>query len=373
MRKTLMNRFVMASLAALGLAGGVAFASPGQTSDVTDSLRLPPGFRVSVFAQAPGARSVVAAPDIGAVFVSTRHGRIYAIPLSDDDGAYPAYPVLRGLKSPNGIAWKDGYLYVAEQHRLTRYAIPTLNAASAARPEVLAQLPDKDWHGNRYATFGADGALYVALGSPCNVCMPKGMEGSIVRFRAPDWSPEVVATGIRNSVGLDVQPGTGRIYFTDNGADNMGDNSPPGELNALSEGANYGFPWYGGGEDRTPQFRGSPLPEGLTPPVMRFQAHVADLGVDFYDGDMFPPDYKGDAFIAQHGSWNRSSKVGYRVMRVHFENGQAVSKQPFIEGWLHPDQSVTGRPVDLEDLPDGSLLVTDDYAGVVYRVTYQKP
>lgn len=356
------------------LAGALVHVSPAAAADIASRLSLPPGFNISVFAKAPRARSLTVARELGVVFVGTRHDRVYAVPLRDDDGQRPTYPVLRGLKSPNGIAWRDGYLYIAEQHRLTRYRVPSIDALTGAEPEVLSTaVPNKEWHGNRYAAFGADGALYVSLGSPCNVCMPLGLEGSIVRFRAPDWRPELVAKGIRNSVGFDVQPDTGVIYFTDNGADGMGDDSPPEELNRLQDGAHYGYPWYGGGADRTPQYRDTKLPDGLTQPVMTFQAHAAGLGIDFYDGSMFPTDYRGDAFIAQHGSWNRSSRVGYRIMRVHFENGKALSKSPFIEGWLRPNQSVIGRPVDLEELPDGSLLISDDYAGVIYRVSYTKP
>lgn len=374
-----MDRFlqrapILLRLTVACLVGTAGFAPPGRAAEVTSHLTLPPGFSISVFAKAPGARTLVLARQLGVMFVSTRFDTVYAIPLRDDDDAYPTYPVLRGLKSPNGIAWKDGYLYIAEQHRLTRYHVPSIDALPSATPEVLSTaLPDKEWHGNRYAIFGTDGALYVGVGSPCNICAPQGLEGSITRFAGPDWKPERVATGIRNSVGLDVQPATGDIYFTDNGADGMGDDSPPEELNRLQVGGHYGFPWFGGGDHRTPQFRTTALPDGLIGPVMGFQAHAAGLGVDFYDGRMFPAEYRGDAFIAQHGSWNRSSRVGYRILRVTFKNGKAVGKAPFIEGWLRPNQAVTGRPVDLEELPDGSLLISDDNAGVIYRVTYKKP
>ncbi|MEG3617172.1 PQQ-dependent sugar dehydrogenase [Magnetovibrio sp. PR-2] len=340
-------------------------------------LKLPPGFSIEVFARARGARAIDFAPQLGVVFVSTRRDTIYAIPLSDDDGLRPTYPVLSGLKAANGIAWKDGYLYVGEQNRLTRYHVPAIDALAGQTPEVLFDgLPDKSWHGYRYMTFGADGALYMGVGAACNVCSLHGLEGTILKFTPGKWGqPEIAATGVRNTVGLDVNPQTGQIFFTDNGADGMGDDSPPDELNALEGlGAHYGFPWFGGGEDRTPQFKLLSPPQGTVKPQIKFQAHVAPLGVDFYEGDMFPEDYRHDAFVAQHGSWNRSIPVGYRIMRIRFNDaGQALGKEPFIEGWLRPNEDVWGRPVDVEDLPDGSLLISDDGAGLIYRVSYKKP
>jgi len=361
---------------ALVILGAASLSVQTAVAAQTD-LSLPPGFSIAVYAKAPGARSLALAEDLGAVFVSTRHDTVYAIPLRDDDGLRPSYPVLRGLTSPNGIAWKDGFLYVVEQHRVTRYHVPSIDALTDAKPEVLFDdLPDKDWHGNRYIRFGADGALYVGVGAPCNVCSLSGYEGSILKFTPGRWNkPEIAATGVRNTVGIDFHPATGQIFFTDNGADGMGDDSPPDELNALTTpGAHFGFPWYGGGEDRAPHFRLLPVPSGMVAPVVRFQAHVAPLGIDFYAGRMFPEVYKGDAFVAQHGSWNRSSPVGYQIKRIRFNaTGQVIGQEPFITGWLRPDGGVTGRPVDLEELPDGSLLISDDAAGLIYRVTYKKP
>ena len=358
---------------------GASLIQPGCASAQSwlQELKLPPGFSIDVFAQARGARALVLARQLGHVFVSTRRDTIYAIPLRDDDGHHPTYPVLTGLKAPNGIAWKDGYLYVGEQHRLTRYRVPSIDALPGLEPEVLFDgLPKKSWHGYRYITFGADGALYMGVGAACNVCSLHGLEGTILKFTPGQWDqPEIAATGVRNTVGLDVHPENGQIYFTDNGADGMGDDSPPDELNAMGPlGAHYGFPWFGGGEDRTPHFKLLPAPEGNIKPIVEFQAHVAPLGVDFYEGRMFPDDYRFDAFVAQHGSWNRSTPVGYRVMRVRFgSGGKIIGKEPFIEGWLRPNEDVLGRPVDVEELPDGSLLISDDGAGLIYRVTYRKP
>lgn len=368
---------------ALGLGGLLApwIAPPAARADaVTASLSLPPGFAIEVFAHAPGARSLALAEPLGAVFVATRGDTIYAVPLGDDDGLHPTYPVLTGLNGANGIAWRDGYLYVGEQHRLTRYFVPRLDALTQAAPEVLYdRLPNKPWHGWRYLAFGADGALYVGIGAPCNICTPQGLEGTVTRFWPGRWDrPEIAARGVRNTVGMDVHPVTGVLHFTDNGADGMGDDSPPDELNALAANpdggdAHYGFPWFGGGTDRTAEMRDTVPPDTIAP-VVAFQAHVAPLGVDFYSGRQFPADYKHDAFVAQHGSWNRSSPVGYRVMRIRFDAaGNVTGREPFISGWLRPDGSKTGRPVDLEELPDGSLLISDDATGRIYRVTYKKP
>lgn len=363
---------------AFALVGCAAFA---RAQTILETLRLPEGFAIDVYARVPGARSLALAPELGVLFVSSRGSQIYAVPLRDDDTVRPTYPVLSRLKVPNGIAWRDGYLYVAEQHRLTRYHVPSLSALESARPEILFQdLPDKSWHGWRYIAFApADvpggEALYMGVGAPCNICVTLGYEGAILRFTPGDWAhPETVAKGVRNTVGFDAHPATKVLHFTDNGADGMGDDSPPDELNALAPGGHYGFPWYGGGDHKTGILVGPPPPADVVFPVHTFQAHVAALGIDFYTGTHFPKDYENDAFVAQHGSWNRSVPIGYRVMHVRFDaQGRVQGAEPFITGWLRPNGEKLGRPVDVEELPDGSLLISDDRAGLVYRVTYSGP
>jgi len=374
------------------LLSGYALAEP-----LPRPLNLPPGFKAEIFARVPGARSLLMVDVMGTVFVSTRGDGVYAIPQHDGK-AGEVRKVLTGLKVPNGIAWKDGYLYVAEQHRLVRFIAPTLDALAKAEPEVLfTGFPDDPWHGWRYAGFGPDGRLYVAVGSPCNICAVNGLEGTIVVFDPPrgengprgdggdprnpenpdgeikkPWKPEVFARGVRNSVGFDFHPMTRELHFTDNGADRMGDDTPPDELNhAPKPGLHFGFPWFGGGDARTGEFANDPLPGPMVYPEVRFGAHVAALGIDFYDGNLFPQPYKGSAFVAQHGSWNRSVPDGYRVARVRFdEQGRAAGHETFAEGWL-VEGSSWGRPVDVEELPDGSLLVSDDKLGAVYRITYE--
>ena len=341
-----------------------------------DRLVLPPGFSVSVFARVPRARSLAVADELGVVFVGTRGPRVYAMELAPGGKTVKKVSaVLRNLKVANGVAWKDDHLYVAEQHRVVRFQGKSLDGLATARPEVLfSGLPDKRHHGWRYAKFGPDGRFYVTIGAPCNVCEVEGLEGSVIRLSKDGRRPEIFARGVRNSVGLDFHPKTGGMYFTDNGADRMGDDSPPDELNhAPQPGLHFGYPWFGGGRDRTPAFATSTPPGGVTFPAISFGAHVAALGVHFYRGSMFPGDYSGDAFVAQHGSWNRSVPDGYRVVRVRFdESGKAIRYEPFIEGWLVGGKA-WGRPVDVAELADGSLLVSDDASGTVWRITYKKP
>ncbi len=338
-------------------------------------IRLPPGFTINLFARVANARSLAVAPGLGVVFVGNRRGHsVWAAIDADRDGrAERVERFAQGLSVPNGVAWRDGYLYVAEQHRVIRYAVPDLAAIGKAEPEILLDgLPDKRHHGWRYLAFDPKGRLHVTLGAPCNICAPEGLEGSIIRL-VPGGAPKIVARGVRNSVGMDFHPGNGRLYFTDNGADFMGDDLPPDELNmATREGLHYGYPFFGGGRARTSRFAESTPPPGAVFPVQDFNAHVAALGVHFYRGKMFPPAYRTDAFVAQHGSWNRSVPDGYRIMRLHLDAaGRVRGKQVFAEGWLRGSR-VIGRPVDIKELPDGSLLVSDDFSDAVYRITWRK-
>ncbi|MBL6957739.1 MAG: PQQ-dependent sugar dehydrogenase [Rhodospirillales bacterium] len=375
-----MHRLRTLVLAALFAATATACSAADPN---LQSLTLPPGFAIAPYAQVPGARSLSVAPPLGVVFVGTRSNSVFAIVDADrDNKPEKVVRVLSGLKVPNGIAWRDGYLYVAEQHRVVRFRAGSLKELAASRPQVLfGRLPDNRWHGWRYAAFGPDGWLYVAVGAPCNICRIKGMEGTIIRIRPPRGGqsvgtlrPEIFARGIRNSVGLAFHPVTKSLYFTDNGADYMGDDLPPEELNhAPRAGLHFGYPYYGGGDARTPDFRDETPPQKTTLPVVRFAAHNAALGLHFYQGSMLPSEYRHDAFVAQHGSWNRSDPDGYRVVRVRFDkNHKATGFEPFIEGWLQADGSAWGRPVDVTELPDGSLLLSDDRQGLVYRITYRK-
>jgi len=341
-----------------------------------DRLNALPGFEVAAFAQVPGARSMAVADGLGVVFVGTRGSRVYAVEFRPGAPSADKVSVIRrNLKVANGIAWKDGQLFVAEQHRVVRFSGVSLEALARAPTEIIAEgLPDKRHHGWRYAKFGPDGSLYVTIGAPCTVCEVKGLEGTIIRLSPEGWKPEIFASGIRNSVGLDFHPKSGELFFTDNGADQMGDDSPPDELNhAPRAGLHFGYPWFGGGTDRTPAFRTTKPPLSARFPAVSFGAHVAALGVHFYRGSMFPGNFANDAFVAQHGSWNRSIPDGYRVVRVRFDGASnAIGFEPFIDGWLIGGKA-WGRPVDVAELADGSLLVSDDASGTIWRVTYKKP
>jgi glucose/arabinose dehydrogenase len=350
----------------LGLALISSSACAG-TVERLEKIRLPSGFSIAVFANAPGARSIAVSQELKVVFVGSRDHAIYAIPF-ENAKAGKTVVLKSGLRVPHGVAWRDGYLYVGEQHRISRYRGDTLEELARARPQtIFDDLTDVSWHGRRDLTFGPKGKLYVAAGSPCNICMPKGNQGVIIRMNPDGSNPVVFARGIRNSVGMDFQPKSGVLFFTDNGADQMGDDVPPEELNrAHKAGLHFGFPYFGGGDARTAEFMDANPPAGALQPEQTFAAHVAPLGLHFYRGEMFPGDMKGDAFVAHHGSWNRTVPDGYRVARVVFdENGRARSSQPFAEGWLS-----WGRPADVSELPDGSLLVSDDRQGVIYRISY---
>ncbi len=356
----------------LACASGTA-----QRADLA-SIRLPPGFSISMYADdVPGARSLALSPS-GIVYVGTRDrgdGSVYAVVDEGRDGtADRVVTIARGLSQPNGVAWHDGSLYVAEFNRVIRYsAIDDFVSSGRGFDDVplatvVRALPETDHHEWRYIGFGPDGKLYVGLGAPCNICDPEAPLAGIARMN-PDGSDfEAFASGVRNTVGFDWHPETGALWFTDNGRDELGDDVPADELNAAPRaGIHFGYPFCHQGDVTDPEF-GDRLPcEEFEPPAWKLGAHVAALGMRFYDGAMFPPEYRGRIFIAEHGSWNRSSKVGYRVVAVRLENGRPVGEETFAEGWLQGEEA-WGRPVDVLVMPDGALLVSDDRAGAIYRI-----
>ena len=334
-----------------------------------DDVRLPPGFTIDVYADVPKARSL-ALGDRGTLFVSTRKARsVYAV-VENEDGSTRTIEILSGMNTPNGIAIHDGDLYVAEIDRVYRFRNVEDNLESMPAGELLdVELPSDRSHGWRYIGFGPDGKLYISIGAPCNVCDKPGY-AQIVRMNPDGSDREIYASGVRNSVGLTWHPETGELWFTDNGRDMMGDDIPPCELNhAPRKGLHFGFPYCHGGDVADPEYGKQRRCGDFTPPVQKLGPHVAPLGLRFYTGDMFPPEYRGQIFIAEHGSWNRSKKIGYRVTLVKLEGNRAVSYEPFAEGWLQNEQ-YSGRPVDVIVKDDGSLLVSDDYAGKIYRITY---
>ena len=335
-----------------------------------DDIVLPPGFHIEEYADVPKARSL-ALGDRSTLFVSTRKAReVYAV-VENEDGSTRTIELLGGMRWPNGIAIHDGDLYVAEIDRVYRYRDIENHLDKAPEPELLdIELPSDRAHGWRYIGFGPDGKLYIAIGAPCNICDEKGY-AQIIRVNPDGSGQETYASGVRNSVGFTWHPTTGELWFTDNGRDMLGDDLPPDELNrAERQGLHFGYPYCHGGDIPDPQYGKGRDCANYTPPVQRLGPHVAGLGVKFYTGDMFPAEYRNQVFIAEHGSWNRSRKIGYRVTLVRLDGNKAVSYEPFAEGWLQNEQ-VSGRPVDLIVKGDGSLLVSDDFAGKVYRITWR--
>lgn len=368
-----MRSFASAAAVAALTTGFAAQAN--DFSGVLDKINLPDGFKIEVFAEMPKARSIEVGKPNGVVFVGSRHGYIYSMVDNNRDGvADEVRERVNGLNVPNGVAMQDSMLFVGLQDKIVQWPIPAeFDTALPLQPllPVFEGFTDEFLHGWRYIGFGPDRKLYVSLGVPCNICDLTDMTGKIVRMN-PDGSEfEVVADGVRNSVGFDWHPVTGELWFTDNGADGMGDDIPADELNRVTEvGQHFGFPYYGGKDVKNAGYEDKEPPVEVTPPVIEFQAHSANLGIEFYDGDMFPAEYKNDAFVAQHGSWNRTEPVGYRIMRITFDDaGNATGKEVFADGWLEGGSAV-GRVTDIEELPDGSLLVSDDFANVVYRISY---
>ncbi|MDC6364722.1 MULTISPECIES: PQQ-dependent sugar dehydrogenase [Flavobacteriaceae] len=342
-------------------------------------LNLPEGFKIDTFAEGiDGARSMAMGTN-GTLFVGTRNeNKVYA--LQDLDGDFKAEKVFvidEDLEQPNGVAFKDGDLYVAAVSRLLKYSNIEEQLANPPEPEVIYDdYPTEFHHGWKYIAFGPDEKLYVPVGAPCNICERSDEDerfATITRMDADGSHREVYAKGVRNTVGFTWHPETGEMWFTDNGRDMMGDDIPPCELNRITEaGQHFGYPYCHAGTIKDPEF-GDQFPCGdFVAPVQPLGPHVAPLGVKFYTGSMFPEQYKGHAFIAEHGSWNRSKKIGYRVTLVRLENDQAVSYEPFIDGWLDDEkQEAFGRPVDLMFLEDGSLLISDDFGDAIYRVVYE--
>lgn len=352
------------------VAGWTAFPGLG-------SISLPDGFAIEVFAEGvEGARSLCLG-DAGTVFVGSRDpGRIYALVDADGEpGAEAVLVIAEGLDSPNGVAFLDGDLYVAEIDRILRFEDVESSLEAPPEPTVVYDgFPHYDLHGWKFIAFGPDDKLYVPLGAPCNACEPDDPRLATIMRMDPDGTGlEVFAEGVRNTVGFDWHPATGELWFTDNGRDGMGDDLPPDELNRAQEaGLHFGFPYVHGKDILDPEYGSGRSPSDYAAPEIELGPHVAALGMRFYDGEMFPKRYRGRIFIAEHGSWNRSTPIGYRVTTVVLEDGEAVSYEAFARGWL-TDGEAFGRPVDVLVMPDGALLVSDDRADMVYRIHYGSP
>ena len=334
-------------------------------------IRLPAGFKIEVYASnVLGARSMTLG-DNGTLFVGTRQaGKVYAI--TGSAGVSQVHVIASGLNSPNGVAFLNGSLYVAEISRVIRFDNIESNLNNPPRAVVVKTgFPSDALHQWKFIRFGPDGKLYIPVGAPCNICQSNwNVYGTIMRMNPDGSGLEVFAKGLRNTVGFDWQPDTGALWFTDNGVDTMGDNIPGDELNeATQPGMNFGFPYCHAGTIVDPQFGAGHSCNEFTAPMQVLGPHVAALGMRFYTGSMFPAQLKNQIFIAEHGSQSRSVPIGYRVTVVTLNNGKAVSYDTFAEGWLQGN-SAWGRPVDVQQMPDGSLLVSDDKANAIYRISY---
>jgi glucose/arabinose dehydrogenase len=363
----------MKNLKFAGLFFGVLLAGTIHADVRLDLVELPPGFTIEIYAEGvENARQMALGPG-GTVFVGSRRaGKLWA--MTDADGDQRAETVRlidEDLKMPSGLEFRDGALYVGAVDRILRY--DNIEALLDQPPEpvvVTDALPDKKHHGWKYLRFGPDGKLYIPVGVPCNICDEEGF-GEIRRMNPDGGAMDVYAIGVRNSVGLAFHPENGQLWFTDNGRDMLGDDLPADELNhAPQAGMHFGIPYCHQGDLLDEEFGAGKSCSDYSRPDVKTGAHVANLGMSFYTGSMFPDEYQGQLFIARHGSWNRSKKVGFDIVLVRFDDaGQAMSPEVFASGWLQ-GQDAWGRPNDILQLEDGSLLVADDQAGVIYRIAY---
>ena len=355
------------------------------------NVKLPPGFKIDLYAIVPDARHMAVGPSTGIVFVGTRKTLVYAVTDRTKTRVADEVKVFSpsiAMKVPNGVCFSpDGILYVVEHNRVMSYPAaeffyegPDVAVGTTVAQGELIPVEEESFnHGARTCRIGPDNKLYITLGNPFNVPAKEklalyrkvGMMG-IVRMDRDGKNREVYAQGVRNSVGMDFNPADKTLWFTDNQVDGMGDDIPPGEINrATKAGQNFGFPYYGGGKIRTVEYKADTPPADAVFPQVETAPHAADLGMSFYRGKMFPAKYQGGLFSAQHGSWNRTTPIGARVMFTALKaDGTADKTEVFADGWLTANNEYLGRPVDLAMLPDGSLLVSDDYAGAIYRVSY---
>nr|WP_246226257.1 PQQ-dependent sugar dehydrogenase [Chelativorans xinjiangense] len=361
-------------------------------SRTLEKIKLPDGFQISLYAIVPDARHMAVGPQGVVTFVGTRKTKVWAVTDRDKDRVADevkdfAPPLAMAI--PNGPCFSpDGMLYIVEQNRVIVYPAaeffyesPDVAASEVVKQGELIPVEEESYnHTARVCRVGPDGKLYISLGQPFNVPPPEKLElyrqygiGGIIRINQDGTGREVYTYGVRNSVGHDFNPANGELWFTDNQVDGMGDDIPPGEINRQTEaGQNFGFPWYGGGSVRTEEYKGEEPPDDVIMPAVEMDAHAADLGMTFYTGQQFPAKYRGGIFSAQHGSWNRTTPIGARVMFTAVnEDGTAGETEVFAEGWLDENGEYLGRPVDVAQLRDGSIIVSDDLVGALYRISYE--
>jgi glucose/arabinose dehydrogenase len=387
-------------LSAFQTTGVTEFTVIEQTGDYADGIKanlekisLPSGFKISLYAVVPDARHMAVGPQGIVTFVGTRKDKVWSVTDRNKDRVADEVkdfaPSLT-FTIPNGPCFsKDGFLYIAEQNRVLLfpaaeffYESPDVAAFNLVKQGDLIPVEEESFnHTARVCDIGPDGKIYISLGQPFNVSPPEKLDlykrvgiGGVIRMNTDGTGREVYTYGVRNSVGQDFHPETGEFWFTDNQVDGMGDDIPPGEINRqTAAGEHFGHPWYGGSDTRTTEYKDQEIPADVTVtmPVSATEAHAADLGMAFYSGSMFPAEYKNAIFSAQHGSWNRTVPVGARVMVTKIAEDGTATTEPFADGWLdEASGEYFGRPVDVAVLRDGSLLVSDDLAGAIYRISY---
>jgi len=370
--------------------GGAKAKAIGRT---LEKIKLPEGFKISLYAIVPDARHMAVGPQGVVTFVGTRKTKVWAVTDRDKDRVADEvkdFAPSLAMMIPNGPCFSpEGVLYIVEQNRVLSYPAaeffyegPDVAAFEVVKEGELIPPDEASYnHTARVCRIGPDGKLYISLGQPFNVPAPDKLKlyrehgiGGIIRMNQDGTDREVYTRGIRNSVGLDFNPANGELWFTDNQVDGMGDNIPPGEINRQTKpGQNFGFPWYGGGSVRTVEYKDQEVPADVVMPAVEMDAHAADLGMIFYTGRQFPEKYRGGIFSAQHGSWNRTMPIGARVMFTAVnEDGTPGKTEVFAEGWLDENGEYLGRPVDIAQLRDGSILVSDDLAGAIYRISYER-
>lgn len=379
-------KHIAGTIGALIAASATSALAQGPNAQPHNEWIVPPGFHVTVFADSvQNAREMALGPR-GTVFVGSMFaGKVYAI--IDRDGDHKADRVVviaSGLNQPNGVAIHNGALYVATNSRILRFDDIERHLDAPPAPAVVRDsLPNSSaGHTWKFIAFGPDNLLYMSVGAPCNVCLSPPMVSTIVRMKPDGSGLEVFAAGVRNSVGFDWHPQTHELWFTDNGRDMLGDDLPNDELNvAWKPGLHFGFPFCHQGDLPDPEFGAQRACSTTEPPVQKLGAHVAALGFTFYTGDMFPASYKNAAIIAEHGSWNRSTPSGYRVMVAHTDGRRVTRYEPFLDGFMPglgapggrgAARAARGRPVDVLQLPDGSVLISDDTGNRILRVSYAR-
>jgi glucose/arabinose dehydrogenase len=336
-------------------------------------LSLPPGFKISYFAENIASARQMAISDTGIVYVGSMNaGNVYALQDKDNDGkAEKRWLIAKGLKRPSGIAFKDGALYVADINRIIKFVDIDNNLDKPKSEVFFSDLPDDSHHGWKFLRFAPNGELIIPVGAPCNICeAPTSKHARIFSLNMQTKTLNELAQGVRNTVGFDFHPSSGELWFSDNGGDMLGDDVPADEINRLVKpGSHFGYPYFHEGTVADPEFGKGKNSDDYIHPALKLGAHVAPLGIHFYLGKQFPAAYQQQLFVAEHGSWNRSTKSGYKIGVVTLKDSKVVKYEPFVTGFMK-NETTFGRPAALVELADGSLLIADDFANVIYRVTY---